>query len=63
MDFIYKELISGKQKAIVGFIFGFLATYVAQYGFSLETLTVKELVEQVVYGVIGYVGVYLKRNK
>lgn len=63
MDAIYQQVIANKQKAIVAFVFGFLATYVAQYGFDLETLTVRELVEQVIYGLIGYVGVYLKANK
>lgn len=63
MDALYQQLIANKQKAIVGFVLGFIATYVAKYGFDFETLTVKELLEQVLYGIVGYVSVYLKRNK
>ena len=63
MDKIYQAIVVNKQKAIVGFVFGFVATYLAKYGFDIETLTVRELLEQVVYGLIGYIGVYLKENK
>jgi len=63
MDSIYQSIVVNKQKAIVGFVVAFIATYLAKFGFDLETLTVKELLEQVAYGLIGYVSVYVKRNQ
>jgi len=63
MDKLYVSLIANKQKAIAGFIVTFVATYVAQYGLDIQSLTLAQFIEQVVYGLIAYVGVYLKRNK
>lgn len=63
MDAIYQQFVAGKQKAIAAFVVGFVVTYVAQYGLDLHTLTVQQLLEQLVYSGLSYAGVYLKRNK
>lgn len=63
MDWLYKNFVENKQKAIAGAVLAVVSTYVAQYGFNIETLTVAQVIEQVVFGVLGYVGVYLKRNQ
>jgi len=63
MEKIWNALVANKQKAIVGFAVASLAAYFAKHGIDIETLTVKEASELVLYGVLGYVGVYVKRNK
>lgn len=63
MDALYQQVVAGKQKAIAGFVVTFLATYVAQYGFNIQTLTLGQVVEQLVYAMIGYGSVYLKKNQ
>jgi hypothetical protein len=63
MDKIYRAIVVNKQKAIVGFVIAGAVAYFAKFGIDIETLTVKEAIELIVYGVIGYVAVYTKRNK
>jgi len=63
MDKLYQAIVVNKQKAIVGFVVVSLAAYFSKYGIDIETLTVKEAIELIVYGVIGYFAVYTKRNK
>lgn len=63
MDSIYQGLIANKQKAIVGFVVAGAVAYFAKHGIDIETLTVKQALELICYGVVGYVSVYLKRNK
>ena len=63
MNRIYDLVIANKQKAIVGFVVAAAVSYAAQYGLNLETLTVKEALELVAYGAIGFLGVYIKKNQ
>lgn len=63
MDKLYEQFIANKQKAIVAFILGVVGSYIAKYGFDIQTLTVGQLIERLIYGAIAYVGVYLKANK
>lgn len=60
---LYDLIVTGKQKAIAAFVVGVVSTYVVKYGFDIETLTVKEAIEQLVYGVIAYAGTYIPTNK
>lgn len=62
MDWIYNQIVVGKQKAIVAFILASLTAFLAKQGFTLDT-TIGELAEALIYGIIGYIGVYIKRNK
>lgn len=59
---LYKLVVINKQKAILGFVIAFSAPYLAKVGFTLDT-TLKEVLESLVYGTIGYAGIYLKANK
>lgn len=63
MDNLYQAVVANKQKAIVGFLVAAVVAYFAKHGIDIETLTVKEALELAVYGLIGYVSVFLKRNK
>lgn len=63
MDSIYQAIVVNKQKALVAFVFGILATYFAKHGIDLDTITVKEFFEQIASGLIGYFAVYAKANK
>lgn len=62
MDFLYNQLIANKQKAIVGFVLTAAGAFISQHGFTLDT-TIGEILESLVYGVLGYIGVYVKRNR
>lgn len=62
MNFLYEQFIANKQKAIVGFVVGFVATYIAQHGFNID-MSLGQVLENLLYGLIGYVSVYLKENK
>lgn len=63
MDKLYQAIVVNKQKAIVGFIIAALVAYFSKHGIDIETLTVREFVEMLIYGLIGYGAVYTKRNK
>lgn len=63
MEKLYSFLIENKQKAIVGFVVAAATAYFAKHGLDLETLTVKQALEMVVYGVLGYTAVWFKKNK
>lgn len=63
MDKLYTAIVANKQKAIVSFVVAAVTAYAAKHGFDIETVTVKEALELIFYGVIGYVGVYVKRNQ
>lgn len=60
---LYTLLVANKQKAIVGFVLTAVAAYFAKYGIDINTLTVKEALELLAYGILGYLGVYSTRNK
>jgi uncharacterized membrane protein (DUF441 family) len=62
MDFLYNQIIAGKQKAIVGYVVVALVNYLSQQGFALPANT-GDVLTALVVGLIGYVAVYLKRNK
>lgn len=59
---LYNLVVTGNQKAIVGFIVAAAAVYIAQFGWSLDT-TVGELIEALVAGTITAAGVWFKRNQ
>lgn len=59
---LYDLIVVNKQKALVAFLVAGVASYCAQYGINIETLTIKEGLEVVGYGLIAYVSVYLKAN-
>lgn len=63
MDKLYSAIIENKQKAVVGFVVAGAVAYFAKHGIDIETLTVKEALEIVAYSIIGYVSVFVKRNK
>lgn len=63
MDTLYKEVIANKQKAVVGFAVAAVVAYFSQHGFDLDTLTVREAVEALLWGVAGYVSVWFKKNQ
>lgn len=63
MDAIYQQIIAGKQKAVVGFILLFLGSFFAQHGIDITQMTVGQAIESLIYGLIGYAGVYIKRNQ
>lgn len=63
METIYRQIVENKQKAVVGFVVAAAVAYFAKHGIDIETLTVKEALEMVLWGVIGYVSVFFKRNK
>lgn len=62
MDFLYQQLIAGKQKAIAGWIAGASIVFLAQHGITLPA-SAKEVLTALLYGLIPLVSVYLKRNK
>jgi hypothetical protein len=62
MDFLYTQLIAGKQKAIVGFIATAVAAYAAKHGLNLD-MTLKDALEACLWGLLGLFGVYIKRNR
>lgn len=62
MDAIYNQLIAGKQKAVVGYVVVAAVQYLSELGFKLPDNT-GDVLTALVVGLIGYVAVYLKRNK
>lgn len=63
MDWLYNQLIANKQKAVVGFIMAALTAFFVKHGIDITTLTVHDALQMLFYGALGFVGVYLKRNK
>lgn len=59
---IYRLVVVGNQKAIVGFVVTFILTFLAQFNISAE-MTMNQALESLVYAVIGAAGVWLKANK
>lgn len=62
MDFLYNQLIAGKQKAIAGFLAAALVAFLAKHGLVLPS-DASAVFEALAFGLIGLVSVYLKRNK
>lgn len=63
MDWLYSQLIANKQKAVVGFIVTAAVAYFAKHGIDLGAITLKQALEAVLWGMLGFVGVYVKQNK
>lgn len=63
MDKLYEQIIANKQKAIVGFVVLLIGSLFAKHGIDITQITVADAIQALAYGVIGYVSVYLKRNK
>lgn len=62
MKLLYKLLIENKQKAIVGFLATAATAILSQNGFTLD-MTLGEALEVIGYGLLGWIGVYVKANK
>lgn len=62
MDFLYNQLIAGKQKAIAGFLAAALVAYLARHGVTLPGDSA-DVLQALAFGLIGLISVYLKRNK
>lgn len=62
MDWLYQQLIAGKQKAVAGFLAAALVAFLADNGVQLPA-DAKEVVSALLLGVVGLVSVYLTRNK
>ena len=62
MDFLYNQLIAGKQKAVAGFLAASLVAYLAKHGVVLPG-DAGDVLSALALGLIGLVSVYLKRNK
>ena len=62
MDFLYNQFIAGKQKAVVAFIVSALVAFIVKHGVALPD-NASETLQALVWGVVGLVSVYVKRNK
>ncbi len=62
MDFLYNQLISGKQKAVVGFVATALVAFLAKHGVVLPN-SATDVFQALLWGLLGLGGVYLKKNK
>ncbi len=62
MDFLYQQFIAGKQKAVVAFIVTTLVAFLVKNGIALPD-NAAQTFEALVWGLVGLVSVYLKRNK
>lgn len=62
MDFLYNQLIAGKQKAVVAFIVTTLVAFLVKHGIALPE-NAGQTFEALIWGLVGLVSVYLKRNK
>lgn len=59
---LYDNLVAGKQKAIVAFIVTAVVAQASQHGVD-TSLTLEQALEALLWGVLGFVGVYFKRNQ
>lgn len=62
MDFLYQQLVAGKQKAIAGFLAAALVAFLARHGVTLPA-DASDVLQALAFGLIGLVSVYLKRNR
>lgn len=62
MDWIYNQFISGKQKAIAGFLAAALVAFLAKHGVILPG-DAGDVFQALAFGLIGLGSVYLKANK
>lgn len=62
MNWFYVNFVQGNQKAIVGFVAVAVAAYANQHGINLN-MTLKEGLEACLWGLLGLMGVYFKRNQ
>lgn len=61
---LYKLIVKGNQKAIVGFVLTFVASLGLQInGVNLLDATVGEVINSTVAGAINAAGVWIKANK
>lgn len=62
MDFIYQQFIAGKQKAIVGWLAVALVAFLVKHGVVLPA-DASDVFSALLWGLVGLVSVYLKRNQ
>lgn len=62
MEWLWNQVVAGKQKALVGFILTAVVAYASKHGLDLN-MTLAQALEALLWGILGYVGVYVKRNK
>lgn len=63
MDWLHQQLVAGKQKAVAALIVAGLTALATKHGINLDGITGTQLVQAVVYGVIGFVAVFYKKNQ
>lgn len=63
MDWLHKQLVENKQKAIVGFVMVGATAIAVKHGINLDTITGKQLIEAILYGFLGFLGVFYKKNQ
>lgn len=62
MDFLYNQFVAGKQKAIVAFVVTALVAFLVKHGVALPE-SAGQTFEALIWGLVGLVSVYMKRNK
>lgn len=62
MDWLYEQFVAGKQKALVGFIVTAVVAFLVKNGVQLPANSA-EVLQSMVWGLVGLVSVYMKRNK
>lgn len=62
MDWLYKQFVAGKQKAVVAFLVTTLVAFLVKQGVHLPS-DAGDVLTSVVWGLVGLVSVYLKRNQ
>ena len=59
---LYTYFVKNNQKAIIAFVLGFVGTYLAKVGVTVD-MTLADIVTSTVTGVITSGGVYFQPNK
>lgn len=63
MDWLHQQLVANKQKAVAALVVAGLTALASNHGINLDKVTGTQLVQAVVYGVIGFVAVFYKKNQ
>jgi uncharacterized membrane protein (DUF441 family) len=62
MDWLYRQFVVGKQKAIAGWLATALVAFLVANGVKLPS-DAADVLTALLWGIIGLVSVYLKRNQ
>lgn len=63
MDWLHQQLVANKQKAVAALVVAGLTALASNHGINLDKVTGTQLVQAIVYGVIGFVAVFYKKNQ